>query len=133
MRKLIRQLCSEAYKHLVLVWGMEIRWNTTYAEMDHDIKLKPVHLVGFFTIQTDIHILDFLFYMQAVNYWVDQLDSGLRRKKKAAATRKKKLWHISHSEWELLERLCIVLKVHDSSFIHIIMFDTSDRTYMKQP
>ncbi|KIJ09642.1 hypothetical protein PAXINDRAFT_157843 [Paxillus involutus ATCC 200175] len=110
MRKLIRQLCSEAYKHLVLVRGMEIRWNTTYAEMDRGIKLKP-----------------------AVNYWVDQLDSGLRGKKKAAATRKKKLWHISHSEWELLERLCIVLKVRDSSFIHIIMFDAPDRTYMKQP
>ncbi|KAF9231663.1 hypothetical protein BU15DRAFT_55870 [Melanogaster broomeanus] len=66
---------------------MEIRWNTTYAEMDRGIKLKL-----------------------AVNYWVDQLDNGLRGKKKTAATRKKKKWHISHSEWELLERLCIVLQ-----------------------
>jgi hypothetical protein len=48
---------------------------------------------------------------QAVNYWVDQLDSGLCGKKKTAATHKKKKWHISHSEWELLERLCIVLQV----------------------
>ncbi|KAF8833667.1 hypothetical protein BDN67DRAFT_1017293 [Paxillus ammoniavirescens] len=51
-----------------------------YADMDHSIKLKP-----------------------AVNHWVDQLDNGLTGKKKAAATHKKKKWHISHSEWELLE------------------------------
>ncbi|KIJ06033.1 hypothetical protein PAXINDRAFT_158866, partial [Paxillus involutus ATCC 200175] len=87
MRKFIRQLCNESFKNLVLVRAMEVRWNTTYAEMDRGIKLKP-----------------------AVNHWVDQLDSSLTGKKKAAATRKKKKWHISHSEWELLERLCIVLK-----------------------
>ncbi|KIK72419.1 hypothetical protein PAXRUDRAFT_22012, partial [Paxillus rubicundulus Ve08.2h10] len=87
MCKLIRQLCDEAYKHLVLVRAMEIRWNTTYTEMDRGTKLKP-----------------------AVNHWVDQLDSGLTGKKKAMAIHKKKKWHISHSEWELLERLCVVLK-----------------------
>ena len=42
---------------------------------------------------------------------IDQLDSGLGGKKKAAATRKKKRWHLSHSNWELLEQLCVVLKV----------------------
>ncbi|KIJ07767.1 hypothetical protein PAXINDRAFT_158317 [Paxillus involutus ATCC 200175] len=87
MRKLIRQLCDEKYSHMVLVGAMEVKWNTMYAEMDRGIKLKP-----------------------AVNHWVDQLDNSLTGKKKAAATRKKKKWHISHSEWELLERLCIVLK-----------------------
>ncbi|KAF9231785.1 hypothetical protein BU15DRAFT_55729 [Melanogaster broomeanus] len=66
---------------------MEIRWNTTYAEIDRGIKLKP-----------------------AVNYWVDQLDNSLKGKKKAATTHKKKKRHISHSEWELLERLSVVLK-----------------------
>ncbi|KAF8834293.1 hypothetical protein BDN67DRAFT_915241 [Paxillus ammoniavirescens] len=66
---------------------MEVRWNTTYAEIDCGIKLKP-----------------------AINHWVDQLDNGLTGKKLASARKKKKKWHISHSQWELLERLCAVLK-----------------------
>ncbi|KAN0088626.1 hypothetical protein V8E55_005683 [Tylopilus felleus] len=40
----------------------------------------------------------------------DTQHSGLGGKKKAAATRKKKKWHLSHSNWELLEQLCVVLK-----------------------
>lgn len=35
-------LCEQEYKNLVLVCGMPIRWNTTYAEIDHVLELEPV-------------------------------------------------------------------------------------------
>jgi hypothetical protein len=42
MRRLIRQLCDQKYKSLVPIRSMPIRWNTTLAEIERSIKLKPV-------------------------------------------------------------------------------------------
>ncbi|KAG2110208.1 uncharacterized protein F5147DRAFT_651863 [Suillus discolor] len=69
MRRLIRQLCDARYKGLVPIRSIPIRWNTTLAEIDRAMKLKP-----------------------AINQWVDQLDACLTGvKKRAAICKKKKL------------------------------------------
>lgn len=42
MRRLIRQLCDETVRHLVPVRSMPVRWNTTYAEIERALLLRPV-------------------------------------------------------------------------------------------
>ncbi|KAL1942606.1 hypothetical protein VTO73DRAFT_4846 [Trametes versicolor] len=88
MRRLSRQLCQPAYKGLVLIRGVPTRWNTTLAEIERALQLRP-----------------------ALKQWIEQLDSGLTGKKKTAALKKKKEWFLSPEDWELLETLVGVLKV----------------------
>ncbi|KAG0698114.1 ribonuclease H-like domain-containing protein [Suillus ampliporus] len=75
---------------------MPIRWNTTLAEIDRAMKLKP-----------------------AINQWVDQLDARLTGKKKRAAIRKKKKLYLSVSDWEFLERLSSILVLFYTSTLNL--------------
>ncbi|TFY75902.1 hypothetical protein EWM64_g8111 [Hericium alpestre] len=88
MRQYIRQLCDKDYNHLVPVKSMPVRWNTTYAEIDRTLKLKP-----------------------AINQWVEQLDTGTSGKAKQAAQRKKKQLHLELKDWEMLKSLRDTLKI----------------------
>jgi hypothetical protein len=49
IKHLIVQFCEKQYHHLVPVRGMPIRWNTTYAEIDRGIKLRPVNISDSFS------------------------------------------------------------------------------------
>ncbi|KIK74778.1 hypothetical protein PAXRUDRAFT_19545 [Paxillus rubicundulus Ve08.2h10] len=86
IRRMIHKLCTPANRHLVPIQSMPIRWNTTYAEIDRGIKLKP-----------------------AINRWIDQLDQHLTGKKRKAAMLKKKKWHLSPGDWDFLEHFAAVL------------------------
>ncbi|EIW59259.1 uncharacterized protein TRAVEDRAFT_104808, partial [Trametes versicolor FP-101664 SS1] len=58
---------------------MPVRWNTTYAEIERALLLRP-----------------------AINAWIEQMEKGLTGQKKAAATRKKKRLYLSPQDWEHL-------------------------------
>ncbi|KAF8835291.1 hypothetical protein BDN67DRAFT_857303, partial [Paxillus ammoniavirescens] len=75
---------------------MPIRWNTTYAEIDRGIKLKP-----------------------AISRWIDQLDQCLTGKKRKAAMLKKKKWHLSPGDWDFLEHFTAVLVLFHSSTLDL--------------
>ncbi|KAF8585352.1 hypothetical protein K439DRAFT_1632711, partial [Ramaria rubella] len=61
--------------------GMPMCWNTWYAEIDQAIKLKP-----------------------AINQWIDQLDQCVTGRKK------KNDWFLTPGDWDMLDRLCGILK-----------------------
>ncbi|KAF8591394.1 hypothetical protein K439DRAFT_892490 [Ramaria rubella] len=96
MRRLIRQVCEDKYKHLVLVRGMPVCWNTWYAEIDRAIKLKP-----------------------AINQWIDQLDQRVTGRKKKEAACKKNDWFLTPGDWDMLDGLCGILKIFDQATLEL--------------
>ncbi|KIK74552.1 hypothetical protein PAXRUDRAFT_19762 [Paxillus rubicundulus Ve08.2h10] len=97
IRRIIRKLCEPANKHLVPIRSMPIRWNTTYAEIECGVKLKP-----------------------AINRWIDQLDEHLTGQKKKATLYKKKKWHLSPGDWDFLEYFAVILVLFHSSTLDLL-------------
>ncbi|KAG1741480.1 uncharacterized protein EDB91DRAFT_1248033 [Suillus paluster] len=75
---------------------MPIRWNTTRAEIEQSMKLKP-----------------------AINLWVEHLDDGLTGKKRNMAVRKKKKWCLSLLDWEFLGWYSDILEVFHTSTLSL--------------
>ncbi|KAF8583621.1 hypothetical protein K439DRAFT_1617328 [Ramaria rubella] len=94
---LICQVCEEEYKHLILIWGMPIFWNTLYAEIECAIKLKPV--VFFCPSSLD-----------------DLLTHG---QKKHAASHKKKNWFLTPEYWDMLSKLCYILWLFNQATLEL--------------
>jgi|ERR1700722_5891462 len=104
MLRFIQQLCSEDVNHLVFVKTMKIQWNTAYFEMDQTHKLK---LVCFQVCIEGFHQC----FCKAINHWIVQMDAGHTGKQATVAKRKKQIYTLTKSDWEVLEKFCDSLEV----------------------
>ena len=66
-------------------------------------------------------------YFKAINQWIDSMDETLSGKARVAARRRQKKWRLSPDEWELLAKLCAVLKVRN-----VFLFSLAFCLYMCQ-